>query len=261
MLAHARLKVEAGSGSRCRVTELVDAAPLGFRQSGEGVYLVGTAAGPMGSDQLSSTIEVGPGATLVLRGTAASILYAGSPTGSHSITEVTVAEGGTLDWRLEPVIMTGGCHHRATNRVRLAGSARLDWTEVLVCGRHREEPGRLRLDVDVEVDGTPLLRHQLTIGPDGPGWDGPAVLGDRRVVGMRLVRGGPEEFLGDGDEFRGDGYAVMRLDRRSVLVMAVGFEVAAVTRMLQRPGLGLERRGPMETGARPRQVEHHDAFG
>jgi urease accessory protein len=248
MRAHARLRVEAGDGSCSRVTEMVDAAPIGFRQSGEGVYVVGTAAGPMGQDQLSATVEVGPGATLILRGTAASILYGASGSGSAMVTDVTVAEGATLDWRLEPMIMTGGCRHRAGSRVRLAGSARVDWTELLVCGRHREEPGSLQLDVDVEVDGLPLLRHQLTIGSDGFGWDGPAVIGDRRVVGMRLVRTGPGEAAEDQVDVRGDGYAAMRLDDRSVLVMAVGHEVPAVSRILQRPGLGLRPNERVATG-------------
>ena len=45
----------------------------------------------------------------------------------------------------------------------------------------------LRLDVD--IDDHPLLRHQLELGPGVPGWDGPAVLGANRAVGLVLLAG------------------------------------------------------------------------
>ncbi len=238
MRANAALRVEAGP-DRCRLTRVVESAPIGFRQTRDAVYMVGTAAGPLGADQLSSTIEVGVGARLTMRSTAASILYAGSGSGSRTETVVTVAADATLTWRLEPTIVTSGCRHDASTQVWLAPSARLDWTELVVCGRDGERPGSLHLRFDVDAGEAPLLRHGLVIGPDGPGWDGPFVLGERRMLGMRLVRAAEGASVETGDDGRGEGFAAMRLDDRTVVVMAVGDEVEVVSSLLAPAGFGL----------------------
>jgi urease accessory protein len=239
MRANAALTVEAGPGHRCFLTRVVDSAPIGFRQGRDGVYMVGTAAGPLGTDQLSTTIEVGAGAELTMLSTAASIIYAGSGSGSRTEMVVTVAADATLIWRLEPTIVTSGSRHHAWTQVWLAPSARLDWTELLVCGRDGERPGSLHLRLDVDVGETPLLRHGLVIGPDGPGWDGPAVLGGRRILGMRLVRTAEGARVEPGEDDWGEGFAAMRLDDRTALVMAVGDEAEVVSSRLAAPGFGL----------------------
>ncbi|MDQ1361471.1 MAG: urease accessory protein [Acidimicrobiaceae bacterium] len=238
MRANAALTVEAGPGHRCRLTRVVDSAPIGFRQGREGVYMVGTAAGPLGSDQLSTTIEVGAGAELTMMSTAASIIYAGSGSGSRTETVVTVAADATLIWRLEPTIVTSGSRHHAWTQVWLSPSAQLDWTELVVCGRDGERPGSLHLRFDVDAGETPLLRHGLVIGPDGPGWDGPFVLGGRRMLGMRLVRAAEGASVEAGDDSWGEGFASMRLDERTALIMAVGDEAEVVSGLLARPRFG-----------------------
>jgi urease accessory protein len=239
MRADASLTVEAGPGNRCLLTRVVDAAPIGFRQGRDGVYMVGTAAGPLGTDQLSTTIEVGAGANLTMMSTAASIIYAGSGSGSRTETVVTVAADATLIWRLEPIIVTSGCHHDSRSQVWLAPSARLDWTELVVCGRDGERPGSLHLRFDVDAGEAPLLRHGLVIGPDGPGWDGPCVLGGRRILGMRLVRVAEGASVEAGDDRWGEGFAAMRLDDRTAVIVAVGDEAEAVSSLLAPPGFGL----------------------
>jgi urease accessory protein len=45
----------------------------------------------------------------------------------------------------------------------------------------------LRTRLRVERDGVALLHHELRLGPDAPGWDGPAVLGDARVCTTVLL--------------------------------------------------------------------------
>jgi urease accessory protein len=232
MRAHAALRVEAGPDNRCRLARVLDSAPIAFRQSGDEVYMVGTAAGPLATDHLSSAVDVGPGARLAMRSTAASVLYAGSGSGSSSETMVTVDADASLIWRLEPTIVTSGCRHRCFTRVWISPSAQIDWTEIVVGGRGGERPGSLHLRLDVDVDDAPLLRHGLVIGSEGPGWDGPFVLGERRVVGMRLVRTPGSDVLGDTDDRCGDGFATMRLDDHTAMVMAVGDEVEMVSDQL-----------------------------
>jgi urease accessory protein len=71
--------------------------------------------------------------------------------------------------------------------VDLEAGARLLWREELVCGRHGEQPGDLRLAIAVRLDGSPLLRQELAVGPSAPGWSGPAVLGGARTAGSLLL--------------------------------------------------------------------------
>jgi urease accessory protein len=39
----------------------------------------------------------------------------------------------------------------------------------------------------VNLDGHPLYRHELAVGPDADGWNGPAVLGTARATGSVLL--------------------------------------------------------------------------
>ena len=62
--------------------------PLALRETPRGVYLVGTAAGPLGGDDLALDIDVGPGACLVIRSAAAMLLLPG-PEGGESALRIT----------------------------------------------------------------------------------------------------------------------------------------------------------------------------
>ena len=155
----------------CRLTRMRDAPPVAFRATPEAVYLVGTAASPVGDDQVSIDIQIGAGAALAVRSAASTIAWAS--TGSSIEVNASIGSSGSLDWHLQPLIASAGCHFSHRSRVRLRGDARLYWAEEVVLGRHGEGPGCLDLRLDVDVDEAPLLRHQLLIGPDAPGWDGP----------------------------------------------------------------------------------------
>ncbi len=76
--SRAAVAASRGPGGRTRVTRLRSDGPLALRESGGAVYLVGAGAGPLGGDDLSLTIEVGPGACLDVRSAAASLVLPGS---------------------------------------------------------------------------------------------------------------------------------------------------------------------------------------
>jgi len=177
------------SGRRpgCRLTLIRDAAPFAFRATPEAVYLVGTAASPVGEDDLRLEIEVEAGATLCVRAAASMIAWAS--TGSSLEITVSVGPGGHLDWHLPPLIASSSCCFSQLVKADLAAGATMRWAEEVVLGRHGEAPGRLSLRLDVDCDGAPLLRHQLELGPGVVGWDGPAVLGANRAAGLVLVAG------------------------------------------------------------------------
>jgi urease accessory protein len=231
---------DLGASGGTRLAVLRSQAPLVLRPAGGAVWLVGAAAGPLGGDDLSLEIEVGPGAELTVRTAAASVALPGGD-GRTSRFEVRaeVAEGGVLRWLPEPGVAAAGCRHEASARVRVADGGRLEWREEVVLGRWGEEPGAWRSRLVVDAGGRPLLRQELRLGPGPPGWDGPAVVGPARVVGSLLVVD-PSLDGFDGREGREavpvppEGHQVGRfpLAPGAMLVTALGPAAPAVRRAL-----------------------------
>lgn len=181
---------------------------------------MGTAASPVGGDEIGIRVTVGPGAHLVVRSAASTIAWASR--GARLHVEVDVAAGGCLDWGLRPLVASGGCQYTQEAAVNLAPGAELRWAEEVVLGRHNEEPGDLDLRLDVDWDGLAMLRHRLVVGPAAHGWDGPAVLGHARAVATHLVAGaGPGRRTAAGA-----GWALMALDGPATLAQAVGTDLA-----------------------------------
>lgn len=226
---HSRAELIAAApleaGGRCRVVCMRDAAPVAWRSTLDGVYLVNTAATPVGDDQVEIEVGVQRGADLRVRSTAATVAWRSPGTTQHI--HATVADGGLLDWRLEPMIATVGCWHRQHVGIDLRGAAELYWTEELLLGRCDERPGRLDLRLDIDLDGSPLLRHQLTLG-SGDGWDGPAVVGSQRGLGV-VVRVGPGAR---GDAMSGAGWARMPLAGPGSLTLVVADDLTGVRQKL-----------------------------
>jgi urease accessory protein len=220
---------------------------VAWRPTPEALYLVGTAGGLTGDDDIGLDVGVAPGGALVVRSTAATVIYTGSGT-RHRVCLQADAEA-CVDWRPEPVVVTAGASHVQEAALHLAPTAHLDWTDLVVLGRHGERPGRadFRLDCVISADGvlgggTPvvgdrpcagpgsggeaippardrvLVRHHLSVGPGARGWAGPAVVGTNRTVGVRL-RVGPD--LSPPPITHGDGWAWMRLDGPGWLLSAV----------------------------------------
>ena len=194
---------------------------MAWRPTPEAVYLVGTAGGLTGGDDVALTVDVAAGGHLVVRANAATVVYAGEGTTHH--VDLRAAAGASVDWRPEPVIVTAGARHVQSSSLCLASTACVDWTDVVVLGRHGEDPGDAELRLDGVVTGEdgasrPLLRHSLTVGPGARGWAGPAVLGDNRAVGLRLCAGAD---LRPPRNRCGEGWAWMRLDGPGWLLTAV----------------------------------------
>jgi len=186
--ARAVLRAEARDG--CTVLEeLRAAAPLGLYPSPgpapgwAQVWLVGSAGGPLGGDDLELVVEVGDGAALAVGSVAASVALPG-PAPSRLVVRAAVGPGGSLVWAPEPLVVTGRADHAVDVLLEVAGTAHLWWRDELVLGRASEPPGRCTLRQRADLGGGPWARHDLTIG--APGWDGGAVVGGHRAVGSVL---------------------------------------------------------------------------
>jgi urease accessory protein len=187
MRAHARIVAEADGRGGTRLAVLKSEVPLVLRRTGPAeVHLVGGAAGPLGGDELHLSVEVGPGAGLTLRTVAASIALPARD-GAPSRVQVRASVAGHLAWLPEPLVAAAGCRHHVMSIVELDPDASLLWRDELVCGRHGEPGGNATVGTRVTRAGLPLLHHELSVGPDAPGWDGPAVLGGARAAGSLLV--------------------------------------------------------------------------
>lgn len=175
------------------------------------LHLVGGAAGPLAGDELRLEISVGSGARLVLRSVAATLAMPGHGPGA-SVLEIQaeVAAGGALDLLPEPTVAVRGCRHRLIGRARVAPGGWLRWREEILLGRFHEPSGHLETDLRVDVgapaapggpttDYLPLLRQQLTLGPDVPGIAGAALLGAARCVGSLLIAAPPGPADGGRD--------------------------------------------------------------
>ncbi|KAA8885875.1 urease accessory protein UreD [Nocardia colli] len=137
------------------------------RTAAHTVHLIGTAATPLGGDELDITIVVGPGARLVVRSVAATIALPSAATPSSlAHWHFQVDTGGDLDFDPEPTIIAGGAHHHTITSVQLAPDARLRLRERVQIGRSGEETGSWRGDLIADLGETPLLRHRLELGAD-----------------------------------------------------------------------------------------------
>ncbi|GGM89675.1 urease accessory protein UreD [Dactylosporangium sucinum] len=181
MRAAARVVAQA-DGPRTALTVLKGEPPLLPRRTGPNeVHFVGGAAGPLGGDELSIEIEVGPGALLVVRTVAASIALPGRGN-EWSRLSINASVAGTLLWLPDPLVATARCRHLTESTVDLSGDATLVWREEVVRGRHGEPGGEARLSTTVRRDGRPFHRSDVSLE------DNPAVLQHRVYASLLTTR-------------------------------------------------------------------------
>ena len=237
MLARARVVVERGPGGRSVVRELRSQPPLALlpqRGAAAGrspvatVHVVGSAAAPLGGDELELRVVVGPGARLRLRGVAATLALPG-PTGGGSRADVRVeiADGGALEYLPEPTVVTARACHEARLRAGLAAGAALRAREILVLGRHDERPGRLGSALSVERAGRPLLRQRLDIGEPALAAS-PALFAGRRVLATELLVAGHDSVAPAG----GDWWSIAPLAPGACLSTALACDAVTALRWL-----------------------------
>jgi urease accessory protein len=231
LTARTAVASRADAAGRTRITVLRSDGPLALRETPLGVYLVGTAAGPLGGDDLALDIDVGPGSRLVIRSAAGMLLLPG-PHGGASALRITarVGPGGRLDFAPQPAVAAAGCDHRTAARIELAAGASLRWREEIVLGRHGEPSGRCASRLDVTLAGTAAYRGELAVG--GPQTDhSSAVLDGAGAAGsvLHIDAGQPRPPAAVRD-----GLAVLPLAAPGAVVTATAADAATLARRLGR---------------------------
>jgi urease accessory protein len=235
--SRARVVVERGSDGRNTVRELRSQPPLALvpqrgaaaaRSPVATVHMVGSATSPLGGDDVTLDVEIGPGADLVLTGVAATLALpgqAGRP--SRLIVRLQVADGAGLQYLPEPNIVTRRADHHGELHAELGDGSRLRCREVLVAGRSGEPPGRFRGLVRVQDGGRPLLVQEQELG-DPPLQASAAHLAGRRVLGTEVLVWGEDP----ADAVAGDWWSLSPLPSRGCLASAVGSDAVSAQRAL-----------------------------
>jgi urease accessory protein len=206
------------------VTVLRSDGPVALRDTGDGIYLVGAAAGPLGGDDVDLEIDVGPGSRLLLRSAACALLLPG-PHGGASRQRIHARVG---DFCLQPAIAAAGCDHQASADVDLAPSATLRWREAIVLGRHGEPAGHCASRLDVTLAGAALYRGELVVGRPWADTSS-AVLDGAGAAGSVLLAGAARARSA---AHAGDGLAVLPLAGPGTMVSATAPDAATLARRL-----------------------------
>ncbi|TDV41796.1 urease accessory protein UreD [Actinophytocola oryzae] len=220
MKASARLTVEA-DGGRFVVRELRSDAPLTLLpvRGQPVVHLVGSAAGPLGGDELTLTVLVGPRACLTLRGIAASVVLPGPHNAkSHTSVHIELGEGASVDYLPEPTVVTRRATHEATLTVALGEGARFRTRETVVLGRSGEQPGELYTAMHVTRCGRPVLRQRVAATVE-------SLLG-KRVLATELSTSDTREAAS------GEWWSRTRLAAGGTLTTAVADDAVTAARVL-----------------------------
>lgn len=174
----------AGDGSVVARGNLA-VAPYWCRWDGATLWIVGSAATPVGEDDITIDLRVGEGVTAMVCSVAATLIYAGRGDGTRFTTRLHVGSGATLIWQPEPVIVSARARHRSTLIVDVAAGGTLLTDELVVLGRSGEDAGAYLSVTDVRRDGEPISLTSFDTGT--PGWSGPGGTAGAKVVGTRLV--------------------------------------------------------------------------
>jgi urease accessory protein len=219
--AHAHLSVERDPAGRSVVRTLRSAAPLTLVpvRGAPVVHLVGSAASPLGGDELTLTVRVGAGACLTLAGIAATVALPG-PHGdeSHTTVRVELGDGATLTYLPEPTVITRRARHWSLLTVTLAEDARLHTRETVVLGRAGETGGELTTTLHVTRAGRPVLRQSLVVTRE--------MLMGRRVLATELCTHDTSETAS------GEWWSRTRLASGGTLTTALADDAVTASRLL-----------------------------
>lgn len=209
-LGRTRLRVSPGQGgARCLVRSSVTGGDPGVPTirpvithhdaRGVQVCLLPEGALLLAGDAVEIDVTVDPGARLEVVEPGGTVAY--DMNGGRASWDVTVrvGAGARLSWAGEPFVVAAGARVQRRTRIRYATGARLALREVLVLGRHGEQPGRVRLRSDVRRERRPVLVEDLDLGPESA----PSLIGANRVMASVLRL---------GDEPATDPVGVARFD-------------------------------------------------
>jgi urease accessory protein len=129
------------------------------------VQVVNPTAGILEGDSLESDISVEEGASLLVTTPSASRVFKMQNGAAECRQRFTVAKGGWLEVRPEPLVPHRGSRYRQRTRLDVEAGGTLFFSDLLLPGRvaHGEawEWERLQLETEVRLDGELVLRERF----------------------------------------------------------------------------------------------------
>jgi urease accessory protein len=191
VIARTAAVIEAGGV----LGQVVCAPPLTLRQMHTEVpgrcelRLIGTAAGPLGTDDLSMSLQLRAGARATLRATGASLAQGGGD-GGHRAAMLSIgadlADGADLIADPGALIICQGSRVDIRVELALGRGATVEWRELIVLGRIGEPAGAATLRWDVTRLGRPVLRQLVDLAdPALTAW--PGLTAHCRVLACALI--------------------------------------------------------------------------
>ena len=233
MIARTTAVVEAGGV----LGEVTCAPPLTLRQVHSEtrdrceLRLVGTAAGPLASDDLSVWIRLRPGAKATLRATGASVAQGrGQPDAAALSIRADLAEGAELIADPGTLVVCRGSRTDVRVELTLGTSSAVEWRELIVLGRTGEPPGRATLRWDVTRLGRPVLRQFLDLDL--------GLTAGRRVLACALIAGqamAPRTVVASATAI------AQRVDDHTLLITVLDDDAARATHQLDELCAGARR--------------------
>jgi urease accessory protein len=224
--AAAHLTVERDADGRSVVRALRSAAPLTLLpvRGAPVVHLVNSAASPLGGDELTLTVRVGPHACLTLAGVAATIALPGAH-GEKSRVSVhfELGDGAFVDYLPEPIVVTRRARHESVLTVALGAGAHVRAREVVVLGRAGEAAGELTTASHITRCALPVLRQELRVTTD--------MLLGKRVLATEL------STRDTGDTASGPWWSRTTLAAGGTLTTALADDAVTALRALAAPTL------------------------
>lgn len=159
---------------------------LAADEQGAKVSLVPEGALLLAADEVRIDVAVGPGARLELvepAGTLAHPMFGGA---ARWDVNIDLAPTAVLMWLGEPFVVASGARVSRRTLARVGWGACLALRELVVLGRHGEDPGELAQSLEViGPSGAPMLAECLDLGPRM----NPLLIGQARAIGTVVVIG------------------------------------------------------------------------
>lgn len=163
-----RVEIVAERGRRFRHQAV---GGLAVRQTGsQAAHLIGTAATPLGGDDIEIRVVVEAGAHLDLGSVAATIALPSTRRADSTMSwRIELGENARLHLHPEPTVVAAGADHISDVSVEMAATATLTLAEDVQIGRsdamtEKDADGRWEGALHVDLGGKPLLRHRLDLG-------------------------------------------------------------------------------------------------
>ncbi|MFC8182329.1 MULTISPECIES: urease accessory protein UreD [Nocardiaceae] len=206
-----------------RSPRIISSGGLSGRLTGpDTVHMIGTAATPLGGDEMRIRVEVGKGASLTVHSVAATLALPSATTPeSHSWWSFHVDDGGTLLFDPEPMIVAADARHHSRTDVRFSDSGSIHIRERIQIGRAGERAGSWCGTVvsDVDCGGgriRPHLRHRVELGAGTSGHD---------VISAPMAMSSTIRFPDDRSPEAGRSWVRMPLAAGGTLSTATGSRI------------------------------------